>query len=79
MKNKTLPLFRAVSAAFVVLLLSMVGVSQVNAQTFTVGDLNYSINDDGVSVTVTGHVDGTAATGELVIPESVEQWGGLIV
>ena len=32
--------------------------------------LTYSINADGVSVTVTGHVDGTAATGELVIPET---------
>ncbi|MBR5726753.1 MAG: leucine-rich repeat protein, partial [Muribaculaceae bacterium] len=32
--------------------------------------LTYSINDDGVSVTVTGHIDGTAATGELVIPET---------
>ena len=30
--------------------------------------LTYSINDDGVSVTVTGHVDGTAATGTLTIP-----------
>ena len=32
--------------------------------------MTYSINDDGVSVTVTGHVDGTAATGPLVIPET---------
>ena len=32
--------------------------------------LTYSINADGVSVTVTGHVDGTAATGELFIPET---------
>ncbi len=32
--------------------------------------LTYSINPDGVSVTVTGHVDGTAATGPLVIPET---------
>ena len=32
--------------------------------------LTYSINEDGVSVTVTGHVDGTAATGELFIPET---------
>ena len=31
--------------------------------------LTYSINPDGVSVTVTGHVDGTDATGELFIPE----------
>ncbi|MBO7618771.1 MAG: leucine-rich repeat protein [Bacteroidales bacterium] len=32
--------------------------------------LTYSINPDGVSVTVTGHVDGTNATGELFIPET---------
>ncbi len=43
--------------------------------TFTVGDLNYRINDDGISVTVTGHVDGTEASGELNIPESVRHEG----
>ena len=32
--------------------------------------LTYSINDDGVSVTVTGHVNGTAASGPLIIPET---------
>jgi hypothetical protein len=32
--------------------------------------LTYSINDDGVSVTVTGHVDGTAAEGPIIIPET---------
>ena len=32
--------------------------------------LTYSINDDGVSVTVTGHVDGIIATGSLTIPET---------
>jgi hypothetical protein len=32
--------------------------------------LTYSINPDGVSVTVTGHMDGTSATGELTIPET---------
>ena len=42
-----------------------------NSQTFTVDDLNYRVNDDGVSVTVTGHVNGYDATGPLVIPESV--------
>ncbi len=37
----------------------------------TVGDLNYYMNSDGITVTVTGHVNGTDATGELVIPETV--------
>ena len=32
--------------------------------------LTYSINDDGVSVTVTGHVNGTSATGPILIPET---------
>ena len=40
----------------------------VCAQDFTYGDLEYSINDDYISVTVTGHVDGYEATGQLNIP-----------
>lgn len=42
---------------------------------FTVGDLNYRVNDDQVSVTVTGHVNGYDATGDLIIPESVSYQG----
>ena len=42
---------------------------------FTVGDLNYRVNDDNVSVTVLGHVDGYNAQGALVIPESVSYEG----
>ena len=42
---------------------------------FTVGDLIYRVNDDQVSVTVIGHVDGYEATGDLIIPESVS-FGG---
>jgi len=46
------------------------------AQTFTAGDLNYSVNADGVSVTVTGHVGGYEnAVGPLNIPESVSYGG----
>ena len=45
------------------------------AQTFTVGDLNYQVNPDGVSVTLKGHVDGYNATGALNIPESVNYEG----
>lgn len=55
----------------IILLLGIIGMTNLNAQEFTVCDLNYRINDDGVSVTVTGHVDGNGATGELIIPESV--------
>ena len=42
---------------------------------FTVGDLIYHVNDDQVSVTVIGHVDGYEATGDLIIPESVSYGG----
>lgn len=54
------------------LFFGLIGMTNLNAQEFTVGDLNYRINDDGVSVTVTGHVYGYGATGELIIPESVD-------
>ena len=42
---------------------------------FTVGDLNYRVNADQVSVTVIGHVDGYNAQGALNIPESVSYEG----
>ena len=42
---------------------------------FTVGNLIYRVNDDQVSVTVIGHVDGYNATGDLIIPESVSYEG----
>jgi hypothetical protein len=51
------------------LLLSMAGMA--TAQTFTSGNLNYSINSDGITVTITGLVDGTNAMGTLTIPSSV--------
>ena len=41
------------------------------AQFSPVSDLLYTINSDSISVTVTGHVQGTDATGRLVIPERV--------
>lgn len=58
---------RLIAITFVILTL----ITRLDAQDFIVGNLNYSVNKDGVSVTVTGHVDGTNATGELIIPESV--------
>ena len=71
MKVNTLQLKRVVSTVLFVLLLSAAGMTKAFAQSFTVGKLNYSVNDDGATVTVTGHVNGTGATGELVIPETV--------
>ncbi len=75
MKEKLLHRKRVAFAVLFTLLLSVAGVTNATAQSFTVGNLNYSLNDDGASVTVTGHVDGQNATGELVIPESVELYG----
>ena len=75
MNIKSLQLKRAFRSVLLVLLLSVVGMGKMDAQSFTVGDLNYQVNNDGVSVTVTGHVDGQSATGSLVIPETVEYNG----
>ena len=46
-----------------------------NPSEFTAGDLIYRVNDDNVSVTVIGHVDGYNAQGALNIPESVSYEG----
>lgn len=56
------------------MLLSCV-IATANAQTFAVGYLIYSVNADGVSVTVLGHIDGTEAEGSLVIPNTVSYGG----
>ena len=66
MKTKKLVIF---------VLFTFIGMLEVMAETITVGNLRYSINNDGSSVTLTGHIDGTDATGELLIPESVEYNG----
>ena len=61
--------------AFLSVLLVLFAFAGMAQTTFTSGDLNYSINADGVSVTLTGHVDGYNATGPLNIPESVNYEG----
>jgi len=76
MQTKTLQMKRALHTALLVLLLSALGMGKLSAQDFTVGDLNYTINDDGTSVTVIGHAYGMWASGELVIPETVREWEG---
>lgn len=75
MKTIRLQSKRALRTALLIMLLSAVGMTKTYAQSFTIGDLNYSVNDDGVSVTVTSHVDGQSATGTLTIPESVSYEG----
>lgn len=62
-------------SALLILLICLMGLAKAMAQSFTVGDLNYTVNSDGTTVTVTGHVNGTAATGSLVIPENVTYEG----
>ncbi len=59
----------------IVLLLNVVGIAKGYTQDFIVGDLHYSVNEDGTSVTVLGHVDGTAASGVLTIPTNVTYEG----
>ena len=55
----------------VLLVLLAFGLTQLNAQTFTYGDLIYEVNYGGASVTLLEHVDGTDATGTLTIPDYV--------
>ena len=60
---------------FLLVALALSATMAMAQSTFSVGDLNYRVNDDAVSVTVTGHVNGTSAMGELTIPESVSYGG----
>ena len=69
---KNLLLSKRAFLSTLLVLLAFTGMAQT---TFTVGDLNYQVNPDGVSVTLTGHVTGQGATGELNIPESVSYQG----
>ena len=66
---------RVLCATLFFLLLVVAGMAEAYAQ--TIGDLIYSLDNDNLTATVTGHVDGTAATGTLVIPESVNYEGTL--
>ena len=65
--------FKWASLSVLFVLFAMAGMAQT---TFTEGDLNYQVNPDGVSVTVTGHtLDYEHANGPLNIPESVNHEG----
>ena len=75
MQNKTLQRKRAFRTVLLVLLLSAAGMGKGYAQYFTVGDLNYTVNPDGITVTVMSHANGTSATGILTIPEMVTYAG----
>lgn len=77
MKTNSLQLTKPSLSTLIVLLLIVAGMTKVFAQNFTVGDLNYSVNSDGTTVTITGHVDGTSASGTLTIPPSISYEGSL--
>ena len=70
MKTKSL-----LNVLFLALLIGTFSVAQLHAQEFTVGDLKYSINDDGISVTLIGPATGSSYSGELNLPESVTYEG----
>ena len=74
MKIRILHWKRAVFAVLLTLLLSATGVTNAVAQEFTVDNLNYFVNDDGVSVTLTGHAN-DYLWGALDIPENVSYDG----
>lgn len=68
---------KAAYAVLSILVLGVMGLTHLNAQTFfTVGNFNYTINDDGVSVTLLSHVDGAEVTGEISIPATISYNGG---
>lgn len=69
MQIKDLQLKRALRAVLFFLLLGAVEMTKGYAE--TIGDLNYSLDRTTLTATVTGHKDGTSATGSLVIPSSV--------
>ena len=71
MRIRLLRMKKTLCVVLFVMLLSAVGMTNAIAQSFTMGNLNYSINADGATVTLTGHVDGQNATGTLTIPASV--------
>ena len=67
---------KAAYAVLSILFLGVMGVTHLNAQDlFTVGDFYYTINGDGVSVTLVYHVDGPAVTGEISIPATISYNG----
>lgn len=57
---------------FITTFIILTVITKLTAQSFSVDNLNYSVNNDGVSVTVTGYIDDMEP---LVIPESVSHNG----
>lgn len=75
MKKNAIP-NKGLLAILFVLMLSVVGKTCAWAQSFTSGNLKYSvISAEDHTVGVTGYVDGISAAGDLVIPETVAYSG----
>ncbi len=56
------------------LLIAMASMTNVYADSkpaVTIGKLNYWVNDDDLTATVTGHMNGTSATGSITIPSHI--------
>ncbi|MBR0178203.1 MAG: leucine-rich repeat protein [Bacteroidales bacterium] len=67
---------RALRTALLILLLGVAGMSNVLAYDFEADNLLYTIvSTDPPMVSLDGHIDGTSASDELVIPETVEYEG----
>ena len=70
MKGKNLQLKTAFRAVMLILMLGSVGI--MKGYSVTIGNLNYSLSSNKpYTATVTGHVNGTSATGSVTIPSTV--------
>ncbi len=76
MRVKTLLQKRTLRAVLLILLLGVAGMTNVLAYDFEADNLLYTIvSTDPPMVSLDGHIDGTSASDELVIPETVEYEG----
>ena len=67
---------KAAYAVLPILFLGIMGTTHLFAQTlFTIGNMYYQINADGVSVTLVGPVDITEVSGEISIPTTISYDG----
>ncbi len=72
MKEFFLPYKKVARVVLSILILGVMGMTQLKAQSyFVIEDLYYQINGDGTSATLIGPVDGTDIQGELSIPSSI--------
>ena len=76
MKEFFPPFKKAALMVLSILVLCVLGMTQLDAQSYiTIGDLYYQINEDGVSATLIGPVEGTEMQGELNIPTTINYNG----